>query len=109
MLPLITLGTADVNCIVDVDAVDPVKLKEKEVPPTKYFLSTQYVQTLINHKARHEGKGNGFGAADPSPLSTEHQHTWLHLKTHWDLAGEFEFNPANEKLNAPAGKVDYKE
>jgi DNA (cytosine-5)-methyltransferase 1 len=38
-------------------------VKEKEVPPTKYFLSTQYVQTLINHKARHEGKGNGFGYA----------------------------------------------
>jgi DNA (cytosine-5)-methyltransferase 1 len=36
-------------------------IKEKEVPPTKYFLSTQYVQTLVNHKARHEGKGNGFG------------------------------------------------
>ena len=39
------------------------KVKEKEVPPTKYFLSTQYVQTLVNHKARHEGKGNGFGYA----------------------------------------------
>lgn len=38
-------------------------IKEKKVPPTKYFLSTQYVQTLINHKARHEGKGNGFGYA----------------------------------------------
>jgi DNA (cytosine-5)-methyltransferase 1 len=38
-------------------------VKEKEVPPTKYFLSTQYVQTLVNHKARHEGKGNGFGYA----------------------------------------------
>lgn len=38
-------------------------IKEKQVPPTKYFLSTQYVQTLINHKARHEGKGNGFGYA----------------------------------------------
>jgi DNA (cytosine-5)-methyltransferase 1 len=38
-------------------------IKEKEVPATKYFLSTQYVQTLINHKARHEGKGNGFGYA----------------------------------------------
>lgn len=36
-------------------------IKEKKVPPTKYFLSTQYVQTLINHKARHESKGNGFG------------------------------------------------
>lgn len=38
-------------------------VKEKEVPPTKYFLSTQYVQTLINHKERHENKGNGFGYA----------------------------------------------
>ncbi len=38
-------------------------VKEKKVPATKYFLSTQYVQTLINHKARHEGKGNGFGYA----------------------------------------------
>ncbi len=39
------------------------QVKEKIVPPTKYFLSTQYVQTLINHKARHENKGNGFGYA----------------------------------------------
>ena len=39
------------------------QVKEKSVPPTKYFLSTQYVQTLIKHKARHEGKGNGFGYA----------------------------------------------
>ncbi|MFC6267647.1 DNA cytosine methyltransferase [Frigoriflavimonas asaccharolytica] len=38
-------------------------IKEKNVPPTKYFLSTQYLQTLINHKARHESKGNGFGYA----------------------------------------------
>ena len=38
-------------------------IKEKEVPATKYFLSTQYVQTLVNHKARHKGKGNGFGYA----------------------------------------------
>ena len=38
-------------------------IKEKDVPPTKYFLSTQYVQTLVNHKARHEEKGNGFGFA----------------------------------------------
>jgi len=39
------------------------EVKEEKVPPTKYFLSTQYVQTLINHKARHESKGNGFGYA----------------------------------------------
>lgn len=38
-------------------------VKEKEVVPTKYYLSTQYVQTLENHKARHESKGNGFGYA----------------------------------------------
>lgn len=38
-------------------------VKEQEVPPTKYYLSTQYVQTLVNHKARHENKGNGFGYA----------------------------------------------
>lgn len=38
-------------------------IKEKEVPATKYYLSTQYLQTLENHKARHESKGNGFGYA----------------------------------------------
>lgn len=38
-------------------------VKEKKVPPTKYYLSTQYVQTLVNHKARHASKGNGFGYA----------------------------------------------
>ncbi len=37
------------------------QVKEANVPPTKYFLSTQYLQTLHNHKARHESKGNGFG------------------------------------------------
>jgi DNA (cytosine-5)-methyltransferase 1 len=36
-------------------------VKEKSVVPTKYYLSTQYLQTLINHKARHANKGNGFG------------------------------------------------
>jgi DNA (cytosine-5)-methyltransferase 1 len=36
-------------------------IKEKEVPATKFFLSTQYLKTLHNHKARHESKGNGFG------------------------------------------------
>lgn len=38
-------------------------VKEEQVPPTKYYLSTQYIQTLENHKARHESKGNGFGYA----------------------------------------------
>lgn len=36
-------------------------IKEKKVPPTKFYLSTQYLQTLHNHKSRHESKGNGFG------------------------------------------------
>jgi DNA (cytosine-5)-methyltransferase 1 len=36
-------------------------IKEKKVPPTKYFLSTQYLLTLHNHKERHASKGNGFG------------------------------------------------
>ena len=29
--------------------------------PSKYYLSEQYMQTLINHKARHEAAGHGFG------------------------------------------------
>jgi DNA (cytosine-5)-methyltransferase 1 len=37
------------------------QVKEKKVVPTKYYLSTQYLQTLYNHKARHASKGNGFG------------------------------------------------
>ncbi len=37
------------------------QVKEKEVVPTKYYLSTRYLETLENHKARHESKGNGFG------------------------------------------------
>jgi DNA (cytosine-5)-methyltransferase 1 len=36
-------------------------IREENVVPTKYYLSTQYVQTLINHKERHANKGNGFG------------------------------------------------
>lgn len=36
-------------------------VKEKKVPATKYYLSTQYLQTLRKHKSRHESKGNGFG------------------------------------------------
>jgi DNA (cytosine-5)-methyltransferase 1 len=35
-------------------------LEEEEVS-VKYYLSTTYVQTLKNHRARHESKGNGFG------------------------------------------------
>jgi DNA (cytosine-5)-methyltransferase 1 len=36
-------------------------IKEENVPPTKYYLSTQYISTLEKHKERHKNKGNGFG------------------------------------------------
>ena len=56
--------------ITDFEYPKPIKKKatfltvrEKKVVPTRYYLSTQYVQTLINHKERHESKGNGFGYA----------------------------------------------
>ena len=35
-------------------------LEKKEVS-VKYYLSTTYLDTLRNHRARHESKGNGFG------------------------------------------------
>lgn len=37
------------------------KVKEKKPVQTRYYLSTQYLQTLYNHKERHANKGNGFG------------------------------------------------
>ena len=36
-------------------------IKEEKEVSVKYYLSTQYIKTLINHKARHESKGHGFG------------------------------------------------
>lgn len=36
-------------------------IKEKQVVSSKYYISTQYQKTLIEHKKRHESKGNGFG------------------------------------------------
>ncbi len=36
-------------------------IKEKEPVSAKYYLSTQYMNTLIAHKERHAAKGNGFG------------------------------------------------
>ncbi len=40
-----------------------IDVREKDPVPSKYYLSTTYVNTLIAHKARHESKGNGFGYA----------------------------------------------
>jgi len=37
------------------------EIKENKVVSVKYYLSTQYLKTLRNHKQRHEDKGNGFG------------------------------------------------
>lgn len=36
-------------------------IKEENVVSAKYYLSTQYIKTLIAHKQRHAAKGNGFG------------------------------------------------
>ncbi|MBP1631398.1 MAG: DNA-cytosine methyltransferase [Bacteroidetes bacterium] len=36
-------------------------IMEEKVVSAKYYLSTQYQKTLIEHKKRHEKKGNGFG------------------------------------------------
>ena len=38
-----------------------IDVREEQPVPAKYYLSTTYVQTLVNHKARHAAKGNGFG------------------------------------------------
>lgn len=39
-----------------------INIKEKGVP-VKYYISKQYLNTLIKHKDRHAEKGNGFGYA----------------------------------------------
>jgi len=36
-------------------------VKEEHEVSVKYYLSTQYIDTLKRHKARHEARGNGFG------------------------------------------------
>ena len=36
-------------------------VKEENVVSVKYYLSKQYLNTLIAHKERHASKGNGFG------------------------------------------------
>ena len=40
-----------------------IDVREAQPVPSKYYLSTTYVNTLINHKKRHEAKGHGFGYA----------------------------------------------
>lgn len=36
-------------------------VKEENEVSVKYYLSTQYLDTLRKHKARHQARGNGFG------------------------------------------------
>jgi len=38
-----------------------LQVKEEEVVPTRYYLSNQYLNTLVKHRERHQNKGNGFG------------------------------------------------
>ena len=38
-----------------------IDIREEQEVSVKYYLSTVYIQTLRDHKARHEAKGNGFG------------------------------------------------
>lgn len=38
-----------------------VDVKEKNGVPVRYYMSTQYLDTLRKHRAHHESKGNGFG------------------------------------------------
>lgn len=38
-----------------------IDIREDKEVPAKYYLSTQYQNTLIEHKKRHENRGNGFG------------------------------------------------
>ena len=38
-----------------------IDVREEKPVPARYYLSTTYVRTLINHKARHAARGNGFG------------------------------------------------
>lgn len=47
------VGDKDKSCIRDI--MDPAPV------PSKYYLSDTYMQTLVNHRARHEAAGHGFG------------------------------------------------
>lgn len=37
------------------------EVKEEDPVSVKYYLSTKYLETLREHRRRHESKGNGFG------------------------------------------------
>ena len=43
------------------EEVNLLDIREADEVSVKYYLSTQYLQTLRDHRKRHEEKGNGFG------------------------------------------------
>lgn len=43
------------------EVVSIEEILEPEEVSVKYYLSSQYLKTLRQHRARHESKGNGFG------------------------------------------------
>ncbi|MDY3120622.1 DNA cytosine methyltransferase [Porphyromonas somerae] len=45
----------------DIKNIALSEVLEDEEVSVKYYLSTQYIKTLKDHKARHQAKGNGFG------------------------------------------------
>lgn len=56
------LGIKDFIFPEPTDTTKTIKdIMEEKPVPAKYYLSTRYWQTLLNHKARHASKGNGFG------------------------------------------------
>lgn len=56
------LGVSDFKFPEPTDTTKTIRdIMEEKPVPAKYYLSTQYWQTLLNHKARHASKGNGFG------------------------------------------------
>ena len=56
------LGITDFNYPAPTDKSKRfIDIREANEVPAKFYLSTRYQQTLIEHKKRHASKGNGFG------------------------------------------------
>ncbi len=56
------LGIKEFNYPLTVDDTKTfADVKEENIVRTRYYMSTQYLDTLRKHRARHESKGNGFG------------------------------------------------
>lgn len=56
------LGITEFNFPEGTDSSKTIRDILQDAPiPSKYYLSDVYMQTLINHRARHEAAGHGFG------------------------------------------------